>query len=119
MVGLVGYRDRKAGSENGQLSNRPAVRGRVRGSPEVVPSVAAQVTSFFKDVPQRRGPLIVRPGALIGPAAVQLESGSRLEVSGVLPADVPFGYHRLVDDSGDRVLIVTPGRCHLPVGWRA
>nr|WP_246215360.1 4-alpha-glucanotransferase [Modestobacter muralis] len=40
-------------------------------------------------------------------------------VDGVLPEDFPLGYHRLrTADGRERRLIVSPGRCWLPEGWR-
>ena len=60
---------------------------------------------------------VVRPGGrLPQPGTVTLEDGSDLGRLGRLPRDVPFGYHRLTpDDAGrDVLLIVGPGRCHLP-----
>jgi 4-alpha-glucanotransferase len=70
---------------------------------------------------QRDPVLVVRPGDRrpVGPARLVLENGSEVEHHGELPGDLPLGYHRLVDDEGERRLIVSPGRCHLPEGWRA
>ncbi|WP_375485565.1 4-alpha-glucanotransferase [uncultured Jatrophihabitans sp.] len=46
---------------------------------------------------------------------VELEDGATRVVDGVLPADLPLGYHRLVPDNGAPVpLIVTPARLDLP-----
>lgn len=44
---------------------------------------------------------------------VHLEDGGELRLAdGVLPPDVPLGYHRLAPDDGpERRLIVSPGRC--------
>lgn len=65
--------------------------------------------------------LVVRPddGRRVGDARLILEGGDEQDLSGALPADLPLGYHRLVDADGERRLIVSPGRCHLPQGWRA
>ena len=63
-----------------------------------------------------------------GPWELHTEDGAVVPVdSGAdLPADLPLGYHRLrhVDDGRARLLIVSPGRCHLPPdlrtwGWAA
>jgi 4-alpha-glucanotransferase len=72
--------------------------------------------------PGQRAPVVVaRPGEAhpVGPARLVLEDGAELDVAATLPPDLPLGYHRLVDDAGERRLIVSPGRCHLPPGWRA
>ena len=64
---------------------------------------------------------VVRPGAVL-PAAgeVRLEDGSTLGRIGVLPADLPLGYHHLQRDDGIvQLLIAGPGRCHLPRALRA
>jgi 4-alpha-glucanotransferase len=69
--------------------------------------------------------------ALDGPAEIALEDGTTYTVDGELPADLPPGYHKLrMRDaprsraSGDTLLIVSPGHCHLPAdlrtwGWAA
>ncbi|MDQ3484897.1 MAG: 4-alpha-glucanotransferase, partial [Actinomycetota bacterium] len=67
-------------------------------------------------------PIVTRPGRDLGLGRVEVESedGRSLVVDGVLAADFPLGYHRLRTASGvDRRLIVSPGRCWLPSGWRA
>ncbi|MDQ3733882.1 MAG: 4-alpha-glucanotransferase, partial [Actinomycetota bacterium] len=72
-------------------------------------------------------PLVVRPGQALdglpgvaGPGEVVCEDGSVRTITGLVPQDFPLGYHRLrtTDDRG-RALIVSPGRCWLPEGWRA
>lgn len=66
--------------------------------------------------------LVTRPGrrVAVGPGRVVLEDGGELAVDAELPADLPLGYHRLHSEAGPpRSLIVSPGRCHLPEGWRA
>jgi 4-alpha-glucanotransferase len=47
---------------------------------------------------------------------LRLESGERVVVSGRLPDGVPPGYHRLLADADERLLIVAPGRCPRPPG---
>jgi 4-alpha-glucanotransferase len=76
--------------------------------------------------PPRDGPsfpLVVRRGArtAIEDSEIILEDGSVVAVDGILPPDLPLGYHivRPKDGSRERRLILSPGRCHLPAGWRA
>ena len=69
-----------------------------------------------------RAPIVARPGdALeVDEADVQCEDGETRHVDGELPEDFPLGYHRLrTPDGRERRLIVSPGRCWLPEGWRA
>jgi 4-alpha-glucanotransferase len=71
---------------------------------------------------ERARALVTRPGRPLpcGRARVALEDGGELTVQGVLPHDVPLGYHVLRPDDGpERALIVSPGCCHRPEGWRA
>ncbi|GAB3347858.1 4-alpha-glucanotransferase [Modestobacter lapidis] len=66
-------------------------------------------------------PIVARPGdALeVDEAAVECEDGRTRHVDGELPEDFPLGYHRLrTPDGRERRLIVSPGRCWLPEGWR-
>jgi 4-alpha-glucanotransferase len=68
-----------------------------------------------------RVPIVARPGdALeVDQAEVECEDGSTRHVDGELPEDFPLGYHRLrTPDGRERRLIVSPGRCWLPEGWR-
>ena len=60
--------------------------------------------------------MVVEAGArtAVGRGTLLLEDGGELAVDGRLPADVPLGYHTMSAHSGDRRLIVSPGRCHLP-----
>ena len=69
-----------------------------------------------------RAPIVARPGdALeVDSADVECEDGRTRHVDGSLPEDFPLGYHRLrTPDGRERRLIVSPGRCWLPEGWRA
>ncbi len=68
------------------------------------------------------GPLVTRRGHDLGLGTIDVacEDGVRRTIDGVVPDDFPFGYHDLVDTgSRPRRLIVSPGRCWLPEGWRA
>lgn len=69
-----------------------------------------------------RAPIVSRPGRDLGLGSVEVrcEDGRTRRVDGVLPADFPLGYHQLRTPLGhERRLIVSPGRCWLPYGWRA
>jgi hypothetical protein len=46
-------------------------------------------------------------------------AGTTVTVDGRLPADFPIGYHQVTVGGHIRRLIVSPGRCWLPEGWRA
>jgi len=68
-----------------------------------------------------RAPIVARPGdpLEVDAADVECEDGTTRHVDGVLPEDFPLGYHRLRAPGGhERRLIVSPGRCWLPEGWR-
>jgi 4-alpha-glucanotransferase len=69
-----------------------------------------------------RAPIVTRPGRDpgLGPVVVDCEDGSVRRVESRLPDDFPLGYHRVRTAEGtERRLIVSPGRCWLPDGWRA
>jgi 4-alpha-glucanotransferase len=71
---------------------------------------------------EERAPIITRPGRdlRLGRVEVDCEDGRTLVVEGALPHDFPLGYHQLRTTVGtSRRLIVSPGRCWLPAGWRA
>lgn len=58
--------------------------------------------------------------ARLDPGTVRLENGGEITVDGWAPKDLPLGYHTLVRESGEELLlIVSPGACHLPPAWRA
>jgi 4-alpha-glucanotransferase len=86
----------------------------------------------------RTAPLVTRPGLRADRAAatsqplgasairaeavvVECEDGAEREIdlAQPLPSDFPLGYHWLRSADGRRRLIVSPGRCWLPGGWRA
>ena len=71
---------------------------------------------------EERSPIVARPGDVleVDEAEVVCEDGEVRRIDGELPADFPLGYHRLsTADGRRRRLIVSPGRCWLPEGYRA
>src|SRR4051794_27189603 len=61
-------------------------------------------------------------GTLASGADLVLEDGTTrpLDGGGALPAEMPFGYHRILRRDGEEtLLIVSPGRCFLPDDLRA
>ena len=89
----------------------------------IAPEVRASVLAAMGLAPGGGAPgadlvAIVAPGAQLPVrGAVTLEDGTALPASVRLPADVPFGYHRLHGDDGvERLLLTGPGRCPLPAG---
>ncbi len=66
-------------------------------------------------------PIVTQPGRDLGLGHVQVdcEDGERRMIDGSLPLDFPLGYHDLLTSAGSRRLIVSPGRCWFPEGWRA
>ncbi len=75
--------------------------------------------------PQVDDVVVLREGetrALTGATRVTLEDGSERSLDGIVPADLPLGYHDAEVAGRDEPvrLIVSPGRCHLPgdlVAW--
>ena len=68
--------------------------------------------------------VVRRSGARVDPAAeLILEDGSSLGRVDRLPRDLPYGYHRLVADAGEQLLLVAPRRAFPPPerrwGWSA
>jgi 4-alpha-glucanotransferase len=69
------------------------------------------------------GPVVTRPGRSTGLSGqLRFEGGGTARLDDVVPADLPLGYHVLVDDQGtERRLVVSPGRCWMPEsprwGW--
>ena len=76
---------------------------------------------------EQTAPLVLRPGdsldglaGVAGSMEVVCEDGSILPMQRTVPLDFPLGYHRIRTDEGrGRSLIMSPGRCWLPEGWRA
>ncbi|MGI8578499.1 MAG: 4-alpha-glucanotransferase [Nocardioidaceae bacterium] len=71
---------------------------------------------------EARAPIVTRPGRELGLGRVEIhcEDGTTRRIDGALPGDFPLGYHDLATADGKtRRLIVSPGRCWLPQGWRA
>ena len=57
-----------------------------------------------------------RPPVSVGAGRLDLEDGATLQVDGLLPPGLPFGYHRFVPRDGGPgpQVIVSPGVCRLP-----
>jgi 4-alpha-glucanotransferase len=88
---------------------------------EVSPAAIRVLQERIGIPPRERppAPLVVRPGATVPAGTVELEDGGSEQVDGVLPPDLPLGYHRLVAPDGrDRPLILSPGQAYLPGGLR-
>ena len=70
---------------------------------------------------EERAPLVLRRGSRLPPArAIVTEEGVERPAASRVPRELEFGYHRLITSAGERALIVSPGRCHLPAdtrGW--
>jgi 4-alpha-glucanotransferase len=95
--------------------------GRAR---RVEPDVLASVRSTMVGDPAADAPdavVVARPGGVLHRAGeATLEDGTTLGRVERLPPDLPHGYHTLTGEDGrDRLLLVGPGRCHLPAGLRA
>jgi 4-alpha-glucanotransferase len=87
-------------------------------SPDAIRVVRERIGTPPSDRPP--APLVVRPGATVPAGTLTTEDGGSVPVDGVLPPDLPLGYHRLVDPEGRaRPLILSPGRAHLPADLRA
>src|SRR5438105_10355347 len=55
---------------------------------------------------------------LPGGSDLVLEDGTELGHVARIPADLPFGYHRLRANRDEQLLILAPSRCFLPAGYR-
>jgi 4-alpha-glucanotransferase len=87
--------------------------------PETVDAILGAMDADRDEAPPTESDAVVvaRAGAAmpVGRGRLVLEDGGEMLVAGELPSDVPLGYHRIVaDDRPERLLVVSPGRCHLP-----
>ncbi len=88
---------------------------------DIVGRLREQIGEAPEDL-ESRAPVVTRPGRDLGLGTVEVvcEDGERRRVDGTLPDDFPLGYHRVrTAEDHDRLLVVSPGRCWLPPGWRA
>ncbi len=107
--------------------------GQVRDTPEqTLRTLRAAIGEPPADL-EHTAPVVARPGGRlslpVGERVVEVvcEDGTLRSLGAVgadagevLPGDFPLGYHRMRMASGvERRLIVSPGRCWLPDGWRA
>jgi 4-alpha-glucanotransferase len=92
-----------------------ASRRRRRVPPEVQAALRRAMRDEDPDIDRREPVLVAMRGQpLEAPAAVRLEDGAELGWVSRMPPDVPYGYHRLIDDAGERLLLVAPARCVPP-----
>ncbi|MCA1588024.1 MAG: 4-alpha-glucanotransferase [Chloroflexi bacterium] len=88
--------------------------------PEARRAVLAAMGIDITDRDRGRNPVAVarRGERLPAGGEVVLEDGTTLGYREEVPADVPYGYHRFHSDGHEQLLLVGPGRCHLPAGLR-
>jgi len=88
--------------------------------PEVREAVRAAMGIASSNADPAREPVAVarRGETLPTGADLILEDGTELGPLERAPADLPYGYHRLLRDGHEQLLLVGPGRCHLPTGLR-
>jgi 4-alpha-glucanotransferase len=109
------YHDASGVKHETSRVTRAALRAAMGVGPEVL---APPGESEAVRVLQPGGPPTSR--ALDGGADLVLEDGSSRALDGALPDELPFGYHRLYPrGGGETLLVVSPGRCHLPDDFRA
>ncbi len=106
------YRDATGAEHQTSDQTRAALRASMHADPRA-------------DAPDDDGSRAVRvlvPGSdrtLPGRVDLMLEDGTLRPCDGELPADLPFGYHRMYPSwGGESLLIVSPGRCFLPEDLR-
>lgn len=88
--------------------------------PEVRDAVRVAMGIGTSDGDSRIDPVAVahRGEALPIGAELILDDGTEVGRTDRVPRDLPYGYHRLVHGKEAQLLIVGPGRCHLPRGLR-
>ncbi|HVB77496.1 MAG TPA: 4-alpha-glucanotransferase [Candidatus Nitrosotalea sp.] len=91
----------------------------VEATPDRVAAVLAAMGAGSSPPPEPAA-LVLEAGeqAHVGRGEVLTESGEGFAVDGVLPANLPLGYHRLIVGGQERELIVAPSQCPLPEGLR-
>jgi 4-alpha-glucanotransferase len=101
----------------------------VHGARQPVPAgtleaILGVLGGLDREAPDRdAGPLVLRPGSAMPAEAAGVlatEQGEEVQVDGRTPWEaVPLGHHRLrLGEGGERAVIVSPGRCHLPPDLR-
>ncbi len=92
-------------------------------------SLQAVASAMGAGADQLRPPAVESPLWCVGPGRhhrldgqcrLVLEDGSDLGLVDALPSELPLGYHQLfpIDEGPTTRVVVTPGRCHLPVDLR-
>ena len=87
--------------------------------PRVVEAVRAAMEMDASDPDPGDPVAIARRGEVLPVRAeLILEDGTEIGRAARVPADLPYGYHRLLRGGREQLLIVGPGRCHLPKDLR-
>ena len=93
--------------------------GEKRDVPEETLAKVLELVSGGRDLPPEPTTMVVQRGERLQiepDASIVLESGEEVPSSS---CDLPLGYHRLITRDGDeRRLIVSPGSCFWPDGYR-
>ena len=96
-------------------------RGVWRDAPEETVNTLRDILTSTRSDPTSTRSVTFGTGMQVsGAHELQLEDGSTMEIQDGVPADVPMGYHLLLDLDTERRthLIVAPGRCWLPAGLK-
>jgi 4-alpha-glucanotransferase len=105
-----------------RLGILPAFRDAFDRDHQIDPAVLETIAETMGGPPEpATDPVrVARRGApLPAGAELVLEDGTSLGRLDAVPIDAPHGYHHLQTDAGPQLLIVGPGRCHLPAQLRA
>jgi 4-alpha-glucanotransferase len=124
------YHDAQGKRHLTPAATRAAIRAAM-GAP-VIPQAESESETAADGPPSTLEVRVLAPAnsrRIDRPGELTLEDGTRLAVAGELPPELPFGYHHLRQPDGAgaetvTLLIVSPGRCHLPAdlrtwGWAA
>lgn len=105
------YRDALGRHQRTRRSARAAVLAAMGGDPDASPGDGNGAVRLLRPGDSRR---------LAAAAELTLEDGTMLRVERSLPHDLPIGYHHLRAPGAERptLLIVGPGKAHLPEGLR-
>ncbi|MHB8718754.1 MAG: 4-alpha-glucanotransferase [Candidatus Dormibacteria bacterium] len=87
---------------------------RVVASAESVGAVLAVLRGRRRSRPAPTIRFVHRGDRVRRPLSVLTEDNRELRITGRVPLDMPYGYHRLLGGARPPLLVCSPGRCHLP-----